>query len=247
MSSLPRLWRSALLVAIPLMLTNCERCGKKPEDPVIDVVADPPKVDISLQVVSLRPASIGEGVPLKGSLSGAGFSPGMTAKIGETPVEVVFQDENTLALSGGPFPVGEWDVTVAHPAGTQAVLRRGLAVQGVGAESGQRCADLTLLFELDKAGLGEDARRQLRAQGPCYQASRGEIAVEGHADERGTTEYNLGLGQRRADAVKQNLSDLGVSPSRIRTISYGEERPVDRTHGESGWARNRRAEVRVAK
>lgn len=67
------------------------------------------------------------------------------------------------------------------------------------------------------------------------------IIIEGHCDERGTTEYNLALGDRRAERAKSFLVNLGVAPSRIKTISYGEERPVAMGNNETAWAKNRRA------
>ena len=67
------------------------------------------------------------------------------------------------------------------------------------------------------------------------------VTIEGHADERGTTEYNLALGERRATAVKSYLVALGVDPARVLTISYGEERPADPGHDEEAYAQNRRA------
>ncbi|MBF0294928.1 MAG: peptidoglycan-associated lipoprotein Pal [Magnetococcales bacterium] len=69
------------------------------------------------------------------------------------------------------------------------------------------------------------------------------VTVEGHCDERGTREYNLALGQKRADAVKQFLISQGVEPSRIRTVSYGKERPLVNGHGEAAWSKNRRADL----
>jgi peptidoglycan-associated lipoprotein len=68
-----------------------------------------------------------------------------------------------------------------------------------------------------------------------------KIQIEGHCDERGTNEYNLALGERRANSTKKYLSSLGISPDRISTISYGEERPLDPGHNEEAWAKNRRA------
>ena len=67
------------------------------------------------------------------------------------------------------------------------------------------------------------------------------ITVEGHCDERGTPEYNLALGERRAVAVKTYLVSLGVAPDRIRTVSYGKEFPFDPGHNDDAWAKNRRA------
>jgi peptidoglycan-associated lipoprotein len=69
------------------------------------------------------------------------------------------------------------------------------------------------------------------------------VAIEGHTDERGSTEYNLALGQKRADAVRKYLSNNGVAKDRIKTTSYGKERPVDPAHNEEAWAKNRRGEI----
>ncbi len=69
-----------------------------------------------------------------------------------------------------------------------------------------------------------------------------KIQIEGHCDERGTEEYNLALGERRANSAKRYLISLGISADRITTISYGEERPLDPAHNEEAWAKNRRAE-----
>jgi peptidoglycan-associated lipoprotein len=68
-----------------------------------------------------------------------------------------------------------------------------------------------------------------------------KVQIEGYCDERGTEEYNLALGERRANSTKKSLLSLGISPDRISTISYGEERPLDPRHNEEAWARNRRA------
>ena len=68
-----------------------------------------------------------------------------------------------------------------------------------------------------------------------------KIQIEGHCDERGTVEYNLALGERRANSTKKYLISLGVSPDRISTISYGKERPLDPAHNEEAWTKNRRA------
>lgn len=71
------------------------------------------------------------------------------------------------------------------------------------------------------------------------------VVVEGHCDERGTTEYNLALGQKRALKVKEYYVQMGIAPARIATVSYGEEMPLDKRNNEAGWARNRRAETKV--
>jgi peptidoglycan-associated lipoprotein len=69
--------------------------------------------------------------------------------------------------------------------------------------------------------------------------------IEGHCDERGTNEYNLALGDRRAESAKTFLMDLGVKGSKLSSISYGEERPVDPAHNEEAWAKNRRGHFTI--
>ena len=83
-----------------------------------------------------------------------------------------------------------------------------------------------------------------RATPTCSRAQRQfMVTIEGHADERGTNEYNLALGERRANAVSDYLGSLGVAGDRLRTISYGEERPVCTESDESCWSQNRRAHM----
>lgn len=99
-----------------------------------------------------------------------------------------------------------------------------------------------ILFDYDSAVLSAEARQLLKIKVQWLEANAGRnIVVQGHCDERGTTEYNLALGDQRAAAVKTYLMDFGISGVRITTISYGEEKPLDPGHGESAWARNRRA------
>ena len=71
--------------------------------------------------------------------------------------------------------------------------------------------------------------------------------IEGHADERGTREYNLALGERRANSAKDFLIALGISPNRVKTISYGKERPVALGHDDASWSQNRRSVTTVAR
>ncbi|MBN2800685.1 MAG: OmpA family protein [Deltaproteobacteria bacterium] len=241
-----RVFNGALLLMVPLMVTNCERCGKHPDDPVLDTDTDPPQVEVALQVVSMDPHSLQEGMALDASVYGAGFVSGARVDVGQaTGLTTEVLDANTLSVRGGAQAVGTWDVTVTNPDGSSSVLRRGLTVVAK-QEVAAGCADLVVYFDFDKAGLTDEATRLLSGAGSCLQGGKGELRLEGHADERGTTEYNLGLGQRRADAVRQHLSGLGVSSTRMRTVSFGEERPLDPAHGESAWARNRRVEVHVS-
>lgn len=97
-----------------------------------------------------------------------------------------------------------------------------------------------VFFGYDQYVLSPEARDVLQRQANWLNIYQDATAtIEGHADERGTREYNLALGARRADSVKSFLVSQGVSPNRLRTISYGKERPIDPRASEAGWARNR--------
>lgn len=101
-------------------------------------------------------------------------------------------------------------------------------------------------FGYDRYDLSSDARSGLQAQAAWLQDHTSvKVTVEGHCDERGTREYNLALGDRRANSVKNYLVALGVDPSRIHTVSYGKERPVVTGSGEFSWSKNRRGYTRV--
>ena len=98
-------------------------------------------------------------------------------------------------------------------------------------------------FSYDSAVLSEEAQSVLREKAEFLKQNAGKsLMIEGHCDERGSVEYNLALGQRRAESVMKYLTLLGIGPDRMRTISYGKERPVDPRHNEDAWAKNRRAE-----
>lgn len=101
-------------------------------------------------------------------------------------------------------------------------------------------------FEYDSNTLTSEAEGKLRVKAAILRANPGlEIRIDGHADERGSTEYNLALSQRRAETVRDFLTGYGIAATRISTIPYGEERPRVEGTGESVWAQNRRAEFAI--
>ena len=105
-----------------------------------------------------------------------------------------------------------------------------------------------IYFDYDKSELKPEARAVLTKKAAWLRANpEYSITIEGHCDERGSTEYNLALGERRADAAAKFLSALGLSANRISTVSYGEEKPVDSRSNETAWAKNRRDEFVLAK
>lgn len=98
-----------------------------------------------------------------------------------------------------------------------------------------------IYFDFDKSTLTPAAQDNLLRKAEWLREnSDATVTIEGHCDERGTNEYNLALGDRRAESAKSFLIDLGIDPARLTTISYGEERPVDPRHNEEAWAKNRR-------
>lgn len=101
----------------------------------------------------------------------------------------------------------------------------------------------TIYFAFDDYSLNADAETELNNFASYLNSNAAvQVQVEGHCDERGTIEYNLALGEKRSQAIKNYLVNLGVEDSRVMTISYGEEKPVADGHDESSWAKNRRAE-----
>ena len=97
-------------------------------------------------------------------------------------------------------------------------------------------------FDTDQFNIDAEDQSKLQRQAQYFtQYSDVSFTVEGHADERGTREYNLALGERRANAAKNYLVSIGIPATRIRTVSYGKERPVALGSNESSWAQNRRA------
>jgi peptidoglycan-associated lipoprotein len=107
------------------------------------------------------------------------------------------------------------------------------------------CMLIRVHFAFNSSDIESSDRSELERSARCLQSHQHvHVTIEGNADERGTEEYNLALGDRRANAVAKYLHTLGASDGQLKTISFGEEKPVCREHEESCWAKNRRAAVR---
>jgi len=103
-----------------------------------------------------------------------------------------------------------------------------------------------IYFAFDDFSLDEQAKKTLVENAAWIMNNiQKKITIEGHCDERGTEEYNIALGERRANSAKRYLINLGVSTDQLSTISYGEERPADPGHSEEAWAKNRRSEFLI--
>jgi len=110
-------------------------------------------------------------------------------------------------------------------------------------EALRKFSDVNVYFNFDSSEISEEARSILEEKATWLSENNDvKISIEGHCDKRGTTQYNLALGERRAESVKTYLVALGVDGSRISTISYGEERPAVEGSGDDVWSKNRRAE-----
>ena len=133
-------------------------------------------------------------------------------------------------------------------------MDQGASTTGVGTDQGMAgnplddpaslLATRTIFFEFDSSEIQAQDRETINAHGDYLRTNPGaSITLEGHADERGTREYNVALGERRATSVRDMMLFAGASEQQIRTISYGEERPAAEGQSESAWSLNRRVEV----
>lgn len=138
------------------------------------------------------------------------------------------------------------DAAARHRADSIAAAEAA-ARDAAGAAANLRAALTAVVhFDFDASDLRAEDKSILDAKIPILQANTGVmLRIGGHTDERGSDEYNLALGQRRAAAVKRYLVDHGIADARLETISYGEERPVAQGNDEAAWAQNRRAEFEI--
>ena len=124
--------------------------------------------------------------------------------------------------------------------GTQTAMAEAQA--GVAATMEKPSEFQDIHFDFDQSFIREDARPTLRTVADYLKANpAASILIEGHCDERGTAEYNIALGERRAESTKSYLVSLGVKAGALSTVSFGEEKPLDPGHDEAAWAKNRRA------
>jgi peptidoglycan-associated lipoprotein len=158
-----------------------------------------------------------------------------------------------FALAGGcskskPAPtITTGPAAPARPARAPAAAAQTATVTPIAAD--QRGSEAlpsfaSIRFDFDSAALSAAARDELDRVAAWMAKASGRVSVEGHTDERGTTEYNLALGQQRAQAIASYLMRLGVAAGRIETITWGEERPAADGQDESAWAQNRRGDLR---
>lgn len=232
----------ALFILLPtLMAANC-----KPAPPDIEEIDQSAVQDVKLPltVVSLDPSVGRADESFPATLYGSGFLEGAKVQVGPSSATARFVDENTLDLTIPALAEGTYDVTVSNPDATSSTLRAGLRIE---AGSAVDCSFARLHFAYDQSALTPESAATLDAFLPCYQASTASLRLEGHADSRGTIDYNLALGTRRAHAVERHLAAGGIAGGRFDITSYGEEKPLDRAQNEEAYAQNRRVDVYVGR
>ena len=152
--------------------------------------------------------------------------------------------------AGGPAPVDERGEGGAYAAGTEGGAET-MGLEGAGGIDAQALNDptsalsqRTIYFEYDSAEVSAEGREILAAHAAYLAANPGvSLVLEGHGDERGSREYNIALGERRAMAVRTLMLFLGALEDQLQTVSYGEEKPVALGHDEGAWRLNRRVEL----
>ncbi len=234
--------RTLLLSFALILLVGCP----KPKPPPAEVPDEKPARPV-IGIDRVEPSSTAEGRAVTVTVEGFGFAPGSDVFLNSKRargVDVVDDSELTFRATED-LAAGSYDIRIETPKGDAAVSRAAFRVEAPPSENTE-CTLMTVQFEFNEAQLTNNARQVLADNARCIEM-RGlpMVRLEGHADERGSTEYNLSLGERRASSVKKYLVSLGADANALRTLSYGEERPSSRGHGEEAWAENRRVEFKT--
>lgn len=234
------LFRAGLVAALAAVFTV--GCHKKvtPPPPAPAPAPAPARPTVTLQA---NPTSVnkGESSTLSWNSTDAtqlSIDPGVGTVTAEGSTKVTPSDSTTYTITAtGPGGSASATATVSvnapppPPAPAPAPDLNALFTQEV----------QDAYFDYDKSNIRPDAQQALAKTADFLKKyPEIKVTIEGHCDERGSTEYNLGLGQRRADAVKQYLTSLGVTADRMTTISYGKEKPFCTEHNEACWQQNRR-------
>jgi len=212
----------------------------------------PANVDSNLRLVEIFPNVLEEGVRSEATVMGTGFTAGSQIFIGDrvSPVEnIVFQESSVLEITIPALAKGTYNIRIENLDGDSHTLYGAIDVEDANlvdnhAELSERCAEVLIYFSQANFSLDDTAKEKLDENISCFD-NRFMYAIEGHCDERGTTEYNISLGQKRAEIVQEYLLSKGVLLDRIETVSYGEERPATQGDGEGSWSKNRRAIIKI--
>ena len=186
---------------------------------------------------------------MKGSMGGKWILSALSVvllvfAVGCAKKELVKSTDTASGAAVSTLPPAEAQVGQQGPIVTETMKpeEAQTAMAGVAATQEKPSDFPDIHFDFDKSFIREDAKPILQEVADYLKASRAaSILIEGHCDERGTPEYNIALGERRAESTKTYLVSLGVKASAVSTISFGEEKPIDPGHDEVAWERNRRA------
>lgn len=229
------------VASLGFLLMGCPK-PKPPPQAVSEAPVGP-----AIVIDDVSPSETVHGVGVTVHLQGSGFVEGSVVELGGVKargVDVIDDAELSFRV-GESQSVGRHDIKVITPDGDVA-LRTGAFLVKAPPSSAVECSLTTIRFDFNETSLTDSARDSLAKNAECLEAQAGlNVQLVGHADERGSTLYNLSLGQRRADSVRQYLVNLGVQSDRLATLSYGEERPEVSGQNEQAWAMNRRVEFVV--
>ena len=181
--------------------------------------------DVVRQLESLKGQSFDSAVDFRAALNKA-----IGASATDTHGRTIMSSAMVVELSDAPWVPGT----------SKSLVTAG--AQPMGAMGSPRFTPV--FFDFDKYDIKPEFRAAITENAGVLKSNASmKVVIEGHCDERGTTEYNLALGERRARAVRSALIDEGVNPAQLKMVSYGEERPADSGHNEAAWAQNRRAVI----
>jgi len=176
---------------------------------------------------------------------------GSTVKLDETPVETRTPTAVSGAGAEGSSAVASRGGSASGTTPQSQVATVNLPAGGAGGASGAAAAAAAarlgrvVYFDFDSFVVKDEFRALIDGHAKALAANRGKrMLVEGHTDERGGREYNLALGQKRAESVAKSLTLLGATEAQVEAVSFGKERPVNEGHDEAAWAQNRRAELK---
>jgi peptidoglycan-associated lipoprotein len=242
--------KSALLLSLFASAAFVGGCQKKvastpPATAPAPSMTGPPTVTLSASPTSVNP---GQTVTLGWSSVNASdldIEPGIgrVAPQGSTPVAPITSTTYTITATGAggsATATAYVDVNGSPSATSRPATQKPSSPEGLSDLFSQNVKDA--YFDLDSSDLRDDARAALTKDAEFLRSySPVKVSIEGHCDERGSTEYNLALGQRRAEAAKNYLISLGIAADRMETTSWGKERPVCTEQTEECWQQNRRA------
>ena len=243
--------QKALFLMTPIFFAaNCKDPCKKPflnedkcnalDKEIVDIILP----TAELRVTDFQPSEVDAGISFDAIVTGKGFEAGAMVQIGEKTYSTEFVSATELAISVNPMNKGTFNVTVTNPTELKHTLFDALQV-GLSSQTAERCESLVVYFDLNKDRLTPESEKQIFESSACWLRTNAKLVVEGHCDERGTTEYNIALGQRRADSVQRFLLSQGLQKNNLKSVSHGEEKPAVRGQSEAAYSKNRRVEISV--